>query len=724
MIFPPGKDRPYYFFLAAIVLAGTYGGVLPGLVCAVASSTLGWLLVFRPEAMSGMTGLDIARFGGFVGICFIVYGLTTALTHALRMLHTSQLRFGGVVQISEDAILTIDEQQRITLFNSGAERIFGYRAKDALGQPVHMLLPDRYRDMHQQHVQAFGGSQDVLRAMNERSTIFGRRADGSEFPAEASISKFEAAGEKIMTVRLRDVSERYAAEQRIRQMAAIVQSSQDAIISEDLEGVIVSWNIGAERMYGYTAAEAIGRNARMLLVSDAKDEVSENIAKARAGLSATVETLRRRKDGKPIEIALTVSPIRDARGKITGLATIARDITDRKRLEGQLLHAQKMEAVGRLAGGVAHDFNNLLSIIMGYGYLIQSSTPEEDPLRSAADEIMLAVEKAGTLTRQLLAFSRKQVMQPEVLDLNEVVTGIGRIVPRLVGEDIDVRIVPNSDLRRVKADPGQVEQVLMNLVVNARDAMPAGGKLTIETANISFEDEEASQHGVQAGDYVMLAVSDTGHGMDAATRSRIFEPFFTTKEAGKGTGLGLATVHGIVNQSNGHIWVYSELGQGTTFKVYFPITLEVASPRQAVKPVPVLCGRETVLLAEDEARLCELLTDVLRDHGYKVLTARDGAEALRMARQQGGLIDLLVTDVVMPGMRGQVLAKELLRRNSSMAVIYMSGYTDNALVHHDAIPKGVAFLQKPFTPEVLLRRVREVLDVLQKERQPRNGTRP
>jgi PAS domain S-box-containing protein len=722
MAFPAGRDRPYFFFLAAIVLSGVYGGMVPGFACAVASSVLGWILVFRPEAAIGISVMDAARFGGFAGICFLIYGLTAALTRALRSLSNTQLRFGGVVQISEDAILTIDRQQRITLFNSGAEKIFGYRAADALGKPIHMLLPERYRDMHQQHVRAFSNSQDVLRPMNERNTIFGRRADGTEFPAEASISKFAAAGEEIMTVRLRDVSERYAAEQRIRQMAAIVQSSQDAIISEDLEGAIVSWNHGAERMYGYTPMEAIGRNARMLLQSGAPDEVSANIAKARAGLSATIETVRRRKDGRTIEIALTVSPIRDGQGKITGLATIARDIAERKRLEGQLLHSQKMEAVGRLAGGVAHDFNNLLSIIVGYAYLIQSSTPEENPIRNAADEIMLAVERAGALTRQLLAFSRKQVMQPEVLNLNDVVAGIGKIVPRLIGEDIDVRVIPSADLQNVKADPGQLEQVIMNLVVNARDAMPGGGKLTIETANISFREEEAHQHGVHAGDYVLLAVSDTGHGMDAATRSHIFEPFFTTKEAGKGTGLGLATVHGIVNQSNGHIWVYSELGQGTTFKVYFPVTQEAITRRQAAKPVPILCGRETVLLAEDEANLRELLTGVLRDHGYKVLAAGDGAEAVRLAAQHSGAIDVLLTDVVMPGMRGQTLADEISRRTPDMAVIYMSGYTDNALVHHESMPQGAIFLQKPFTPDVLLRRVREVLDGVREIREERHRT--
>jgi len=707
--FPRGDERPYYLFLGAVIVSGIWGGIVPGLASTVAGSVLGWLLVFRPEAADGVSGAEAARFAGFLAVCFLVYGLTAALHRTLRRLRTAQLRFAGVVQISEDAILTIDGEHRITLFNSGAEKIFGYRAQEVMGKPIHLLLPERFRTTHEEQVNAFSASPDVLRPMNERDTVFGRRADGSEFPAEASISKFQAAGEKIMTVRLRDLSERYATEQRLRQMAVIVESSQDAIISEDLKGVIVSWNPGAERMYGYAAAEVIGRDARMLLPPGAEDEVSAHIAQVGAGLSLTQETARRRADGKKIEVALTVSPIRGLNGEVTGLVTIARDIGERKRLEQQLLHSQKLEAVGRLAGGVAHDFNNLLSIIVGYTYLVQSSTAEGDPLRNSADEIMQAAEKAASLTRQLLAFSRKQVMHPEVIDLNEVATAIGKIVPRLVGDDIDVRFLPGPDLQRIKVDPGQMEQVIMNLVVNARDAMPEGGKLTIETANVRFGETQAQQHDVQAGDYVMLAVSDSGHGMDAETRSHIFEPFFTTKEEGKGTGLGLATVYGIVSQSNGHVWVYSEPGQGTTFKLYFPATTDAATRRLAAKPLPAICGRETILLTEDEPRLRELLTRVLRDRGYNVLAAASGEEALALAGQLSEPVAVLVTDVVMPGMRGQTLAEKLLQLYPAMSVVYMSGYTDNALVHRATLPDGANFLQKPFTPEALLRRVREVL---------------
>ncbi|MFB3815664.1 MAG: PAS domain S-box protein [Terriglobales bacterium] len=718
LVFPQPHARPYYFLVAGIALATWYGGSWPGLLSTLLSTVLGFVFVFLPGLQHAPTIPDAIRYLGFVTVCLVVYGLAAALYRAARELHKAHLYFGGVVEISEDAIMTINEEQKITLFNPGAEKIFGYRTEEVLGRSINLLLPDRYRSIHEQHVRAFSESHDVLRAMNERGVIFGRRADGTEFPAEASISKFEANGEKVMTVRLRDVTERRATEQRLRQMAAIVESSQDAIISEDVAGVITSWNPGAERMYGYTAPEAIGRNARILLPPGNNHGIAANVERARQGLGSTEESVRMRKDGQQIDVALTVSPIRDQHGNVAGVATIARDITERKRLEDQLRHSQKMEAVGRLAGGMAHDFNNLLSIIVGYTYLVQSNTAEGEPLRNAADEIMAASERASTLTRQLLAFSRKQVMRPEVLELNEITSGIGKILPRLLGEDIDLRIYPGEDLLNIKADPGQIEQVIMNLVVNARDAMPHGGKLTIETANVVFDETKARHHGVAPGNYVMLAVSDTGHGMDAETRAHIFEPFFTTKEAGKGTGLGLATVYGIVSQSNGHIWVYSEPGRGTTFKIYFPATQAFARPHVAQRPEPVLCGSETILLVEDEEGLRELLARVLRDKGYKVLAASNGPEALRLVQEHDSHIELLLTDVVMPDMRGQQLAAELISSKPDLAVIYMSGYTDNALTHAGSLPPGTTFLQKPFTPEVVLRRVREVLDEAAAQRRP------
>ena len=385
--------------------------------------------------------------------------------------------------------------------------------------------------------------------------IYGLRQDGSEFPAEASIAKFKVGSEIILTVRLRDISQRLQGEKGLRQLAAIVGSSEDAIISQNLDGVITTWNSGAEKMFGYAAEEIVGLNASILLPPALREEWSRQVDQVKQGANWRGETVRVPKDGKPIDVGLSISLLKGEKGTVPGLSIIARDITERKRLEDQLRQSQKMEAVGRLAGGVAHDFNNLLSVIVGYGYLIHANVTPEQPAHAYAQEIIRPPGRAGALTRQLLAFSRKQVLQPEVLDLNIVLKNMDEMLPRLIGEDIDLRIANGQDLKSVMLDPVQIEQVIMNLVVNSRDAMPNGGKLTIETADVSFDQWDATHHGVSPGNYVLLAVSDTGEGMDEETQKLIFEPFFTTKEPGKGTGLGLSTVYGIVSQAKGHISV-------------------------------------------------------------------------------------------------------------------------------------------------------------------------
>ncbi len=387
------------------------------------------------------------------------------------------------------------------------------------------------------------------------------------------------------------------------------------------------------------------------------------------------------------------------------------EITERKSVEAQLLQSQKMEAIGRLAGGIAHDFNNLLTIITGFSDLLLEIPGSDATTREYATEIRKAGERAALLTRQLLAFSRRQVLQPEVLDLNAVVSEVDSMLRRLIGEDIDLKTLLRPDLGRVRVDPGQVHQIFMNLAVNARDAMPRGGKLTIETANVELDSAYARSHAeVKPGPYVMLAMSDTGTGMDAETQSRIFEPFFTTKEKGKGTGLGLATVYGIVKQSGGNIWVYSEPGHGTTFKIYLPQVDETeptaAPPVTSEKPP---AASETILLVEDEAGVRALARRVLESRGYTVLEAGRGEEALQVSETHTGPIHLLLTDVIMPGMSGRALADRLAPMHPGMKVLFMSGYTDNAVVHHGVLESGIAFVQKPFTPEALLRKVREIL---------------
>ena len=386
------------------------------------------------------------------------------------------------------------------------------------------------------------------------------------------------------------------------------------------------------------------------------------------------------------------------------------NVTERRKLEDQLRQSQKMEAVGRLAGGVAHDFNNLLTVINGYSELLLRQVGEDSILRKEVDEIRKAGDRASMLTRQLLAFSRRQVLQPKVLDLNATVSGMATMLRRLIGEDIDLRILPGEGLGRVKADPGQVEQIILNLAVNARDAMPGGGRLTVETNNTFLDGTFSSKHPhAVAGPHVLLAVSDTGVGMSEETQSHLFEPFFTTKERGKGTGLGLSTVYGIVKQSQGYVYVYSELGKGTTVKVYLP---RVEGEDEIVSPVsaPAPHGTETVLVVEDDTPVRDFVTRVLSAKGYRVLSACEGVEALRLCGDCADPVDLLVTDVVMPGMGGRELASRVEAAKPGVRVLFVSGYTENAISHHGVLEAGLEFLQKPFTTDALLRKVREVLD--------------
>ncbi len=398
-----------------------------------------------------------------------------------------------------------------------------------------------------------------------------------------------------------------------------------------------------------------------------------------------------------------------------GACVLSMDVTGRKRAEAslrsaeeQFRHAQKMEAVGRLAGGVAHDFNNLLSVILTYAQMLLGGLSPKDPLHGDLTEIKKAGERAAALTRQLLTFSRQQVLERRVLDLNDVVAQVDKMLRRVLGEDVELAILPASGLGSIRADPGQLEQVLMNLVVNSRDAMPDGGKLTIETANVDLDDHYAREHvGVAPGPYVMIAVSDTGQGMDRATLARIFEPFFTTKE--QGTGLGLATVFGIVKQSGGHLWVYSEPGKGTTFKIYFPRTAEAVGAAGSGRDVADLGGSETILLVEDDAQVRTAVLAILRHLGYRVIEAAGPGEALLACERHEGTIDLLLSDVVMPQMSGADLAKRLCPGRPTMKVLFMSGYTDEAVLRHGILEAGLSFLQKPVTPDALGRKLRELL---------------
>jgi PAS domain S-box-containing protein len=515
-----------------------------------------------------------------------------------------------------------------------------------------------------------------------------------------------------------DTTETVQAEAEIRRLSTALEQSPVSIVITDLDGTIEYVNRKFTEVSGYARHEVIGRNPRILKSGRLSAESYRELwATITAGGEWRGELQNCAKDGTLFWERAVISPISNEAGRITHFLAVKEDISERKAAEqtlrdtqGQLAQAQKMEAIGLLAGGIAHDFNNLLGVIAGYCELVLRELGEEDPRRRRLLEIRKAAERATGLTRQLLAFSRKQVMQPRVIDLNVVVSDMSKMLRRLIGEDVELLALAGNGLGMVRADPGQMEQVLLNLALNARDAMPRGGKLTIETANVTLDGAQADMRpGVTPGRHVMLAVSDTGHGMNRDVQARVFEPFFTTKGQGKGTGLGLSTVYGIVKQSGGSIWVYSEEGVGTSFKVYLPrieASAEVAEPEP---PRARRGGSETILLVEDDASLRELVAEVLGDLGYTVLAAAHPEEALDLVAR-GTRLDLLLTDVVMPGIGGRELARRIEASVPGLKVLYASGYTADAILRHGILADGLAFLQKPFTADVLALKVREVLE--------------
>jgi PAS domain S-box-containing protein len=544
--------------------------------------------------------------------------------------------------------------------------------------------------------------------------------DGEPLPMEMSVTLLPDRG--VVTVG-RDISDRYRAEKFRKEAEAKYRTlvEQVAAISYIAElGVEGQWlyvSPQVEMMFGISVDDWLAGSRQWMRHVHPEDhpvvQAAEEASKRGERFQAEYRVIRQ--DGRVIWVNDTavVVPGSDSHPLMEGIIV---DITERKQFEAQLQQARRMEAVGRLAGGIAHDFNNLLTIIKGYTELALMRAKGLPELKTDIERIEDASERASGLVRQLLAFSRRQVLQPKVLDLNGIVVGLDKLLRRLMDEDIEMLTVADQPVGAIKADPGQVEQVIMNLVVNARDAMPDGGRLIVETANVELDAGYARDHAtVRPGRYVMLAVSDTGTGMTAETVAHIFEPFYTTKESGRGTGLGLSTVYGIVKQSGGYVWVYSELGHGTTFKVYLPRVDEAVEALPVTKRAPqerVKMGTETVLLVEDEPDLRELTRTVLAAKGYTVVEARNAEEAERLAESNGAKIHLLLTDVIMPGISGRELAKRILARQPSMRVLYMSGYTYNVIAQGGTLERGVSFLQKPFTPSALVEKVRDVLDAV------------
>jgi len=637
----------------------------------------------------------------------------------------------NLLEAIPDAIVAVDGTGTILQVNSQTEQLFGYDRGLLLGQKIEILVPARHRRQHIRHRDHFVEAPKVRR-MGAGLDLYGRRRDGSEFPVEISLSPVSVEKGSLVLSAIRDISDRKRIEEDLRRvneelekrtaqqlgdyrarLASIVDSSDDAILSKDLNGTITSWNKGAEHIYGYTAAEAIGKPIALLTPRDRLDEIPTILEKIRRAESVEhYQTVRVTKDGQHLNMSLSVSPLRDTSGNIAGASVIARDITAQKKTEDHLRQAQKMEAVGRLAGGVAHDFNNILGIITSCTELLRDRVDPNAAPSQYITHIRQATERGASLTRQLLAFSRKSVVQFQVLDLNDRLKDVSKLLRPLMGDDVEILIMSKSSAAVIEADPGQLDQIVVNLAVNARDAMPHGGKLILETSTVHLDETFSVQHGrMSPGRYVMLAVSDTGSGMDEATQARIFEPFFTTKELGKGTGLGLATVYGIVQHIGGYIWVYSELGRGTTFKIYFPsaehkIGIETKAEVEAAFPRPE--GR-TILLVEDDEIMRSLTRQLLVDQGYRVIEAADGRSALESLASHSGRVDLLLTDVVMRGMSGPELVTRVSQSHPSVKVVYMSGYTGELIAEREILNSGITLLEKPFTRSALLKTVHSSL---------------
>ncbi len=687
-----------------VELVGTPSPTWLGVPLRTPSETIGVLVVQHYEDENVYTERDLeflASVGGQIALAIE----RRRADEALRKQQEEQ----GIIFHSAPAMIWYkDTENRILRANKAAAESVGLTIEQVEGKSNYELFPGEAATYHRDDL-------EVIRAGTPKLGITylmpGRRCLRAD-----KIPYRDHAGNIIGVIVFEtDITEQQRAEDAMRRSEAnyrsLVEGAPYGIYRVQPDGKLLDVNPALVEMLGYGSKEellAIDMERDIYRDAEERGRLAEHYPDRLEG----VEVAWKRKDGAPIAVRLSGRPVYGPEGEIICHERIAENVTERRALELQLRQAQKMEAVGRLAGGVAHDFNNLLMVIKGHTELLLERVPKEDSFGRKVEQIQRAADRAAALTRQLLAFSRMQVLQPKVIDLNGVVAEMGKMLPRVIGEDIELSMRTDPQLARVKADPAQMEQVILNLAVNARDAMPKGGKLVIETSNAELDEAYARRHPpLVAGRYTLLAVSDTGMGMDAETQAHIFEPFFTTKEKGKGTGLGLATVYGVVKQSGGYIWVYSEIGHGTTFKIYLPRVDEAADPaRPATSAAQAPAGTETILLAEDERDVREIAREFLDLSGYAVLEAKDGAEALDIAARHDGPIHLLVTDMVMPGMGGRELAARLAALRPGLKVVYMSGYTEYTSPHAGETDHKGVLLTKPFTRTTLSRTVRETLE--------------
>ncbi len=641
---------------------------------------------------------------------------------AEEALRESEKRYRALAEAAPDMIFIVDGDGYVKYVNSFAAKQFRNSPEAIIGKQTKDLFPSDISDRQRQNLQKVFETGKPVYAEN-KTTLLDRDMWLSTWLAPL----FNEAGDVYSVLGIsRDITERKQAEEALiksqKKYIDLYENANDMIFTLDPLGNFTTVNRAAYTSLGYRAEELLGKNLGDVLTPESSKYAMATLQRAMAEKSDLMEIQPWEFDGFKKDSTKILLEVR-ARliledENIMGVQGIARDITERRQaeeekafLQEQLRQSQKMEAIGRLAGGIAHDFNNILTIIKGYSTLSFLELKEGDPLKGNIEEIQKATERAANLTRQLLAFSRRQAMEMKVLDLNAILKDMDKMLRRVIGEDIALVAHLAEDLGRTKTDPGQIEQVIMNLAVNARDAMLDGGKLTIETANVELDEAYARAHiAVKPGRYLVLSVSDTGVGMTREVKERVFEPFFTTKGTGKGTGLGLSTVYGIVKQSGGNIWVYSEPGRGTTLKIYLPRVDEPIAVFKEKFEEDLPRGSETILVVEDEEEVRKLAARILQRQGYKVLEAPQGGDALLICEQHQDPIHLMLTDVVMPGMSGYQLAKRLESLQPGMEVLYMSGYTDSAIAQHGVLGEGVNYIQKPFTVDGLARKVREVLD--------------
>jgi PAS domain S-box-containing protein len=659
------------------------------------------------------------------GRLFVFIRDITQHKQADESLRESEERFRSVVETAKEGIVNIDSEGNIISWNKAAEEMFGYSFDEIMGKPVTFLMPPRFFENYESRMDEVV-SMEQSEILGRKAEVVGLRKDGTEFPVEHSLAYWETKNGIFYTTILHDITERKKGEEALREseerFRSVMENANDAIFFVDSKGYIRFWNQKAEKLYGYTAEEVLGQLHSIIVPPWLREVHSRWMEKYLTGQvpeisGKIVEGIGERKDGSQFSVETSTALLKQ-RGE-TYLVAILRDITDRKKaeeerakLESQFRQSQKMESVGLLAGGIAHDFNNILTAIIGYASLLQMKMKGDDPLRPYLEQILTSSQRATSLTQSLLAFGRKQIINPRPVKANEIITRMEKLLVRLIGEDIDLKTILTDEDITVMADSGQIEQALMNLATNSRDAMPQGGHFIIETQRAVIDDDYVKTHGYgKPGEYVLISVSDSGTGMDEKTREKIFEPFFTTKEVGKGTGLGLAMVYGIIKQHNGYINCYSEPGKGTTFKIYLPMHREAAEVQETMESAPTtIGGTETILVAEDDADARKTTRNILENFGYTVLEAVDGEDAVKVFKENRDTVKLLLLDVIMPKKNGKEAYEEIRKLHSGAKALFISGYTANIIHKRGMLDQNLDFIMKPVSPTDLLRKVREVLN--------------